>query len=156
MEEKQNVKDERLWMLPQHSESSKGGQTQQHKRVFMLEGRTYRIQYQSGPSFLATGRTDQLFMEVRVEDPSKPRELEIYTLKRYPVNETDAIAEQIVVDKENRKVKKLENPQTLKNLVSAFYDESKQAALTEHMLNLGGGSKASDFDLMHMYFKHFL
>ena len=148
-------KGKKLRILPQSSRSNTQRKIDSHTRALVIGEKTYSLQYQSGPSFLDTGKTYQLFMEVRVEDSGNPNEVEIYTLKRYPINQADAIAQKIIVNKMTREARSLDDFQTLRDLVSAFYDSKKQDTLTDLTLHAAAWGESSDFDLMNMYFKYF-
>ncbi|MFH1072323.1 MAG: hypothetical protein V1743_02750 [Nanoarchaeota archaeon] len=131
-----------------------------HFREIEIDGVLFQLEYCSGPSLVGSGRTDQLYMQVTVRPPTG-NDIELYTLKRYPVSPLGELAEHIVYNKETREVRPSTDTSSLQTLVYALIQdqegrlmmlESFPSIVTEPLKP--GTVRASDWDLIHMYLKH--
>lgn len=135
-----------------------------HYREFELDGKTYHLSYCSGPSFLTTGKTDQLFMQIRIIPRDEKENVEVYVLKRYPIKLEDAVIQHISVNQKTREISIVNDNKSLEEFLSSINDKDFMMNLFNSFPNYGRPNRytsknvkttpASDHDLMRMYFKH--
>jgi len=145
-----------------NKEESRDEKINFHYREFELNGKTYYLSYCSGPSVLATGKTNQLFMEIHIIPRDKRKNVEFYVLKRYPIKSEDAVIQHISVNPKTRKINIVNNDKSLEEFLSLITDRDIMADLFNSKPDYerpnryipSNGETASDYDLMNMFFKH--
>lgn len=146
-----------------NKEKSRDRKINFHYREFELNDKTYHLDYCSGPSFLATGRTDQLFMQIYIIPKNKRENIEVYVLKRYPIKVEDAI-QHISVNPKTREINIIKNNKSLEEFLSSLTDKETLGDLLNSFPDYERPNRsispnkkitsASDYDLMNMFFKH--
>lgn len=147
-----------------NKEGSRNEKINFHYREFELNGKTYRLSYCSGPSFLATGRTDQLFMQIHIIPRDEKENVEVYVLKRYPSKLEDAIIQHISVNQKTKEINIVNDNKSLEEFLSSINDKDVMMNLFNSFPNYERPKRyispnekitlTSDYDLMRMYFKH--
>jgi len=143
-------------------EKSRDEKVNFHYREFELDGKTYHLNYCSGPSFLATGRTDQLFMQIHIIPRNEKESVEVYVLKRYPAKLEDAVIQHILINQKTREISIVNDNKSLEEFLSSINDKDVMMNLFNSYPDYErpnkyippNGETASDYDLMNMYFKH--
>ena len=138
-----------------------------HYREFELDDKTYCLSYCSGPSFLDTGRTDPLFMQIQIIPRDEKENIEFYVLKRYPIKQENTVIQHILVNPKTKEISIVHDNKSLEEFLSSINDKDVMMNLFASFPNYERPNRdiplelkklkttpASDYDLMRMYFKN--
>jgi len=147
-----------------NKEESRDEKVNFHYREFELGDKIYRLSYCSGPSFLATGRTDQLFMQIHIIPKDKKENVEVYVLKRYPAKLENVVIQHISMNKKTKEISIVNDNESLEEFLSSLTDKEIMGDLFNSFPDYERPNRyapsnvkttsTSDYDLMHMYFKN--
>ncbi len=91
-----------------------------HYREFESENKIYCLSYCSGPSFLDIGRTDPLFMQIHIIPRDKKENIEFYVLKRYPIEQENAVIQHILVNPKTKEISIVKDNKSLEEFLSSI------------------------------------